>query len=83
MGTVFLPSNAVPAVGGVNTDFLSIVAAVTLIILLFAKEFVGAWASGRRRDARFDFLSKALNGPILALLAVFATIVVVRVWDVL
>lgn len=81
MSTVITPS-VTSALLGVS-DLFAIIAASTLIAVLFLKELAGVGAVRERGDARWRFVSQALNGPIIALFTVFLVILVVRVWGVL
>ncbi|HII39982.1 MAG TPA: hypothetical protein HA326_02065 [Thermoplasmata archaeon] len=83
MGTSVVSPATTVAITGMDAGILGIVAIATLILLLVVREAVGSRGFGRREDPRMLFLSKVLTAPILALLAVFATIVVVKIWEVL
>jgi len=83
MGTSIIPPAASVAITGIDAGVMSIVAIATLVLLLVVREAVGARGFGRREDPRMQYLSRVLTAPILALLAVFATILVVKIWEVL
>lgn len=83
MVTTVIPTPSLSAIAGSLVDTVSVVAVATLILLLIVKESVGGRIGGRLGDPRLQFLSKALDGPILALLVVFAVVVVVKVWEIL
>jgi len=83
MGTTVIPPATAAAISAGDAGLLSIVAIATLILLLVVRESVSARATGRREDPRLQFLSRLLTAPVLALLAVFATIVVVKIWEIL
>lgn len=62
---------------------LGAIAVVALILLLISKELGSAEAEGGRRGPRLAFFLKALNIPIVSLLAVFVAIVAAKVLEVL
>lgn len=62
---------------------LGAVAVVALILLLISKELASAEAESGRHGARLAFFLKALNIPVVSLLAVFVAIVAAKVLEVL
>jgi len=80
--TALSPAMAIhdAALGGV---FFSIAAVLTLIVILAVREIGSVGVREGRRTLRLRFLLEALNAPILALVTVFAVVVIVRAFEVL
>lgn len=82
MVTSLFPTASVVG-GGDPLGLFAVVVIATLVIVLVTKEIVSVGSEDRRLDPRLRFLSKTLNAPILAMLALFVVIVIVRAWQVL
>lgn len=80
--TALSPAMAIrdAALGGV---FFSIAAVIALIVILAVREIGSVGVREGRRTLRLRFLLEALNAPILALVTVFAVVVIVRAFEVL
>ena len=62
---------------------LGIVAIISLLIVALMKEFGSVRGRDESSTSGPQFLLRTLDAPILAMLAVFVVIVVVRAWEVL
>ena len=62
---------------------LGIVTIISLLIVALMKEFGSVRSRDERSTSGPQFLLRTLDAPILAMMAVFVVIVVVRAWGVL
>lgn len=83
MVTTLLPTATSLIADGPISSVLSIVGVVILLVVLFAKEVAGARLESRRSRPGLRLLLGIYNAPILALLAVFIVVTIVRIWQAL
>jgi ABC-type transport system involved in multi-copper enzyme maturation permease subunit len=83
MVTTVVTTTTVTTVTSLVGAALGVVAVLTLIVLLIAKELGSAEEESGRKSRRLAFFLKAVNVPIVPLLAVFAAIVAAKVLEVL